>query len=167
MGPAGARGNGHCEAHALESFRRAQVGEPEILVNFPVPKVAWQLRHWRHGKLGQVPIPLRPDRGLIVREIERIDDRSALPASIRWGRRTDKRFRTLPGMSKPGGSQVSDRLDVERHAASGSAGFVECGDEAQHFNITTLSHEIDGLLVTEGRDRLRQPHGHVLGGDHA
>lgn len=70
-----------CQADACESVRITEIGHVERL-HFVTPDVTRKLPHRWYAPLGEVAIPLRPKRLLIVGEIEGVNNVAALPAVV-------------------------------------------------------------------------------------
>lgn len=146
--PVPACGRRSRKADPLKSIGGAQVGKSEVRGKSPAPEVSRQLRHRRERQLREVAVPLGPNRGLVAGEIQGVYDGSPLPTGVRWRIRSLIRIRAASGVAIPDRLKgTGHRLHIERHAWLGSSGFVERGDEAQHFDVASLSDEVDGLLV--------------------
>jgi hypothetical protein len=79
--PAGTPGHRQCEAHTGQASRIAKISRLEAGYSV-APHIAWQLSHGRQATLGQLAIPLRPERVLAVREVESVNNGATLPAAI-------------------------------------------------------------------------------------
>ena len=90
----------------------AEVGYLECRQTVP-PHVAGQLMHRGHSELREAAVPLRPHRRLAVRQVQGVDDGSALPAVVAGRSRPDARITTMGGVAQPHSGDVN-RIDVER-----------------------------------------------------
>jgi len=80
--PRAATGSRRLEAYPGQPVGVAKVGNTQC-GNAKTPHVARQgVQRWQ-AALGEVAVPLGPERVLVAREEEGIDDRSALPAVVR------------------------------------------------------------------------------------
>ena len=111
--PPGAR---DCQTHPYQSLRGPEIGDLKPRVDCPRPQVPRHLLVWRDARLGEVPIPFGPHRGLVTGEVERLDDRAALPAAV-WRRKAPRqRIGAVDGVPPPSTLPKGDRVDVEGHA---------------------------------------------------
>lgn len=156
-----------CQTQLFEASLGANVCQSKAGLYFPFPEIARQYGQTRERELGQVAIPFRPHGSFIACEVQSVNDRAALPSSIGRWYRTHQWIGTVSRMAKPFARQRwRYRIDVKRHAPLSGAGFVECRNQPQDFEVTALGHEIDWFFIVESRNRLRQPNGNVFRLDH-
>jgi hypothetical protein len=110
--PPGTRGR---EAHASQALRGREIGDLEPRVDHPPPQVPRHLPVRRDTRLGEVPVPLGPDRGLVAGEVDYLDDRAALPATVGWGTPSGQRVGPVDGVAPPSTLSYGDGVDVEGH----------------------------------------------------
>ena len=99
------------EAHTGEPVSGREIGnvEPRHLV---APHVARQLVHGRYAPLGEVPVPLRPERILFVAQVESVDDIAALPPVVARRLRPSARVRFVRKVTQPCANSLGC-IDVE------------------------------------------------------
>lgn len=100
----------NAEPDASQLLVRREVGNRHL--DRPPPEGAGQGVGRRDSVLGQVAIPLRPGRALLIGEIQRLHDRAPLPAVV--GRQDMDRQRCCADgcVAKPAAGD-SDRIDVQ------------------------------------------------------
>jgi len=84
--PSGPLRPGQRQTNSHQSILRSQVRDT-VHVHSDLPEISWEPDARSQCKLGEHPVPLRPRRLRGVVKVEALDDRSALPASIRRGLR--------------------------------------------------------------------------------
>jgi len=97
---------------ASESIGHRQVGDIDT-AHAVAPYVARKVAHWWNPSLSKMPIPLGPERVRLIGEIQRVDDRAALPAVIARGLRSRTRICIVRHVAQPCAGGV-DWIDVER-----------------------------------------------------
>lgn len=103
------------EIDAGESVGGREIGNLEP--SHPVaPHIARKLVQRWYAPLGEVPIPLGPQRFLGVRQVEGIDDIAALPSAFTGRLRTSMRVGFVGNVTQPCTRRVSC-IDVERQRA--------------------------------------------------
>ena len=80
-GPLASRGIEALDAVCREGALRGEV-DNVVQVDFDPPDRPWEPPRRRDASLGGVAIPLRPDRGLGVAQVDRAHDAPALPATV-------------------------------------------------------------------------------------
>ena len=70
--------------------------------------------HWRNPEIRDGPIPLRPHRVGLVREIPGIDDLPSLPPAVRWIVRFIQRITSGRHVAPPRRADV-DRVNFHRY----------------------------------------------------
>lgn len=100
---------------ACEAVRSAEVGNVEP--THPVaPEIPRELMHRWHAALGEMAIPLCPERVLLVGEVESVDHVASLPPVVTWRLRPAARVGAVGNVTQPGAGGVN-RIDVERQRA--------------------------------------------------
>jgi hypothetical protein len=74
--------DGDTEADALETVPGPEIGDVESRIDRPGPQVPRHLLIRWNARFGEMAVPLGPDGGLVAGEIDRLDDRAVLPATI-------------------------------------------------------------------------------------
>jgi hypothetical protein len=104
------------ETHSLQLLRGREVGDFKSRIDRPGPQVSRHLLIWGDARLGEVPVPLGPDGGLVAGKVERLDDRAALPAAVGWGEPLRERLGPVDRVTPPPTLPDGDGVDVEGHA---------------------------------------------------
>jgi hypothetical protein len=101
-----------CEPDACESVHIAEIGhvEPSHSV---APDVSRQLLHRWYAPLGEVAIPLSPQRLPLIGEVEGVDDVASLPAVVARRLRPEVWVGAVRDLTQPRACGVN-RIDVER-----------------------------------------------------
>lgn len=94
-----------------ESVRSAEIGDVKP-AHSVAPDISRKLAHWWYASLGEMAIPLGPERVLRVGEVESVDDVAALPAVIAWRLRPNARVGAVRNVTQPDAGGV-DRIDIE------------------------------------------------------
>ena len=153
------------EADTTKPVTVAEVGDIQGL-QAVAPHVARELMHGRDPQLRECSVPLGPQRRLSVRQVERVDNGSALPAVV-GGRTAGCADPAMGGVAQPHSGDVN-RIDVQRQRdTSDGAGRLERGDHSRNLAGAAAGDELERLAVVERLDRLRHPDGDVLGMDDA
>src|SRR5439155_19206053 len=113
--PRQASGAGGCEAHALQTVLGGEIGDLESRIDRPGPQVPRHLLVRRDARFGEMAVPLGPDGGLVAGEIERLDSRPVLPATIGWRQPSSERVGSMDHVAPPSTLSNDDGVDVERH----------------------------------------------------
>ena len=79
--PAGPPGHRQRESHTGKVGRIAKISRLDAGYSV-APHITRQLSRGRQSTLGQLAIPLRPERVLPVRQVESVDDNATLPAVV-------------------------------------------------------------------------------------
>lgn len=104
-----------CQPDARKSVRIAKIGDLERRDLVP-PHVSGKLVHRWYSTLGEVAIPLSPQRLLLIGEVESVDDVAALPAVVARWLRPPARVSEVRDLTQPRSVGVN-RVDVERRRA--------------------------------------------------
>jgi hypothetical protein len=115
VGPASAPGSRREQPYAREPVRRAEIGNVDR-ADAVAPDVTGELLQRRDASLGEVPIPLSPERVLAVGEVEGIDDVAALPAVVPRRLWASAWISSVRDLTQPRAGGV-DRIDVEYQGA--------------------------------------------------
>jgi hypothetical protein len=110
-GPASAPGLRRDQPYTGEPSRRAEIGDVER-AHAVAPDVSGELLQRWDASLGEVPIPLSPERLLVVGEVERVDDVAALPAVVPRGLWASAWDASVRNLTQPSAGRV-DRIDIE------------------------------------------------------
>jgi hypothetical protein len=142
-------GGGWAETDPTEPVDRREIDhvEPSHAV---APDVARQLVQGRYTALGEMPVPLRPQRLLVVGQVERVDDVAALPAVVARRLRPNVRVRTVRNVTRP---RRRDQPRVPVSQASGGAGRLELGHDPRDPSRPAASDQLERLLVVKCLDR--------------
>ena len=154
------------QADACESVRIAEIGHVERLHSV-APYVSRKLLQRWYAPLGQVAIPLGPQRLLLIGEVEGVDYLAALPPVVAWRRRPEAWVSAVRDVTQPRSGGVN-RIDVERQrtVTSDSAGRLELRNDPGDLACSASSDQLERLLIVERLDRLRQPDRNVVRVDH-
>jgi hypothetical protein len=71
------------------------------------------MEQWREPSLSKMSIPLGPQRGVLVGQVHRIHDSTALPAAVAGRNRSLRRIRAAWDVAQPRAFDVK-RIDVEQ-----------------------------------------------------
>jgi hypothetical protein len=102
---------GRVEAQTREPLGRREIGDVESR-NSIAPLIARKLVHGRYATLGEMPVPLRPQRVLLLGEVEGVDGLATLPAVVAGRLRPRARIRVVRNVAQPGACRA-DCIDVE------------------------------------------------------
>lgn len=94
-----------------EAVGRREVGDVEPRHSV-APLIARKLVHGRYATFGEMPVPLSPQRVLLLGEVESVDGLATLPAVVAGRLRPKARVRVVRNVAQPGACRA-DRIDVE------------------------------------------------------
>jgi hypothetical protein len=102
---------GRVEAQTREPLGRREIGDVEPRHSV-APLIARKLVHGRYATFGEMPVPLSPQRVLLLGEVEGVDGVATLPAVVAWRLRPRARVRVVRNVAQPG-ARRADCIDVE------------------------------------------------------
>ena len=122
-GPGVAARAGHAEPRPVETLHRSEVGHSGLWIDLPRPQGSGQGMVRRDAGLGEKPVPLCPDGGLVVGEVERPDDGPRCQRLSGGGsaRRSGSRPRSVCRYQRETGTGVPSTGSATGYAAPGSS----------------------------------------------
>jgi hypothetical protein len=111
-----ASGAGNYQAHPLQALCGSEVSDLEPRLDGPPPQVPRHLLGRWNARFGEMPVPLGPDRGLVAGEVQRLDARPMLPATVGGRDASRERVGSVHRVAPPSTLPEGDRVDVEGHA---------------------------------------------------
>ena len=94
-----------------QSLRGAEISHVEA-GHSVAPEISRELLQRWDAPLGQMAIPLSPQRLLLVTEVESIDDVASLPAVVTWRLRANARVSPVRNLTQPPAGGVN-RIDIQ------------------------------------------------------